>query len=181
MTAKHRLPADVRPEQITAVIDSREQHPLDLQPLRVVTAGLATGDYSVRGLERVVAIERKSLSDLVACVGAQRDRFDREVMRMLAYPVRACGVGASWPDREAGQGRSKVTAAAAVGSCLGWIATGVPIVMVGDHERCGRFVARLLFLAARRRWRESRAFADHVAGLKDGGREGVAQWTGRHL
>jgi hypothetical protein len=43
----------------------------------------------------------------------------------------------------------------------------VPIVMAGDHERCGRFVARLLFLAARRRWRESRALVCAVVADTD--------------
>ena len=33
---------------------------------------------------------------------------------------------------------------------------GVPTVMAGDHSRAGRYVSRLLFTAARRRWRESR-------------------------
>ena len=63
---------------------------------------------------------------------------------------------------EKGEWRSKVTPAAAVGSCLGWIARGVPIVMCGDHERAGRYVARLLFLAARRRWREARKLVGTV-------------------
>ena len=52
------------PEQITAIIDTREQAPLDLAPLATITGTLSTGDYSVKGLEAVVAIERKSLPDL---------------------------------------------------------------------------------------------------------------------
>lgn len=59
---------------------------------------------------------------------------------------------------------SKITPAAAVGSCLSWITQVMPVVMCGDHERAGRYVARLLFLAARRRWRES---GQLVAGLTD--------------
>jgi uncharacterized protein (DUF433 family) len=66
------LPAEFRPEQLIAVIDTREQGPLNLSPLRTVRRTLLTGDYSVRGLESVVAVERKSLADLVACTGLQR-------------------------------------------------------------------------------------------------------------
>jgi hypothetical protein len=55
-----------------------------------------------------------------------------------------------------------VTPAAAVGSVLGWIAAGVPIVMAGDHARSGRYVGRLLYTAARRRWREARALVGAV-------------------
>lgn len=130
--------------------------PLDLSPLQTEAGTLTTGDYSVRGLEHVVVIERKSLSDLLGCVGQHRSRFDREVQRLLAYPTRALVVESTWPDLERGDWPSKVTPAAAIGSCIGWIAMGLPVIMAGDHERAGRYVSRLLFTAARRRWRESR-------------------------
>ncbi len=158
-----RLTAELRPEQVTCIVDTREQMPLDLAPLRTTIGTLATGDYSIVGLESVVAIERKSLSDLLGCVGQERERFDREVMRLLAYPVRAIVVECSWADLEQGGWRSKVTPAAAVGSCLGWVAAGVPIIMADDHARAGRYVSRLLYIAARRRWREARALVASVA------------------
>jgi ERCC4-type nuclease len=145
----------LKPEQVRAICDTREQCPLDLSPLQTVTATLATGDYSVKGLELVVAIERKSLSDLLGCVGRERARFDREVQRLLAYPVRCLVVESTWSEIEAGNWRGEVTPAAALGSLLGWIAAGLPVLMCGDHQRAGRYVSRLLFTAARRRWREN--------------------------
>ena len=165
------LPADLRPEQVTALCDSREQIPLDLSPLRVEVGTLATGDYSIKGLEHVVAVERKSLSDCLQCIGQERERFDREVQRLLAYPVRALVVEATWPDLERGEWRSQVTPAAALGSLLGWIAAGLPVLMAGDHTRAGQYVARLLFTAARRRWREARALTAMALGEseEDGG------------
>ena len=153
---KASISSELRPEQVVAVIDTREQLPLNLSPLQTVAGTLATGDYSVVGLENVVAVERKSLGDLLGCVGQHRERFDREVQRLLAYPTKAIVVEATWADLEQGQWRSQVTPAAAVGSVLGWIAQGVPIIMAGDHARAGRYVSRLLFTAARRRWREAR-------------------------
>ncbi len=99
-----------------AIIDTREQAPLDLSPLRSEAGTLATGDYSVKGLVDVVAIERKSLTDLLGCIGQDRERFDREVIRLLAYPTRAIIVEATWGQIEAGNWKSKVTPAAAIGS-----------------------------------------------------------------
>ena len=55
-----------------------------------------------------------------------------------------------------GQWRGNVTPQSAMGSLVGWIAAGVPIVMASDHRRAGQFVSRMLFIAARRRWREAR-------------------------
>ena len=153
---EHRLPAALKPEQVTAVIDTREQRPLDLSPLITVRGTLATGDYSVQGLEHVVTVERKSLSDLVACVGKERKRFEREVQRLLAYPVRAVVVEAGWPDLELGNWRSQVVPEAVVGSVLGWVARGLPVIMAGNRKRTGEYVARLLLIAARRRWCEAR-------------------------
>ncbi len=150
------LPAELRPAQVVAIVDTREQLPLDLAPLQTVTGTLTTGDYSVKGLESIVAIERKSLSDLLSCIGTSRERFDREVQRLLAYPVRCLVIEATWPDLEQGEWRSQITPAAAIGSLLGWVALGLPVVMAGDHQRAGRCVSRLLYIAARRRWRELR-------------------------
>jgi len=157
-----KLSAQINPEQVTAIVDSREQLPLRLDPLRAIRGTLVTGDYSVAGLEQIVAIERKSLGDLLACVGRERERFDREVLRLLAYPVRALVVESTWAEIELGDWRSQLLPSAVIGSCLGWIATGIPIVMAGDHHRTGRYVSRLLFTAARRRWREAREFFGSV-------------------
>lgn len=161
------IPADIRPEQVTAIIDRREQLPLDLSPLQTTAGTLATGDYSIVGLEHVVAAERKSLSDLLGCIGGDRERFEREVQRLLAYPCRVIVVEATWADLEAGQWRSKITPSAAMGSVLGWIAAGIPIVMAGDHARAGRYVSRLLYIAARRRWRENRQLIKNTMSMED--------------
>jgi len=161
------LPSTLKPEMVTATVDTREQIPLCLDPLRVEAGTLTTGDYSIRGLEHVVAVERKSLPDLLGCVGQQRERFEKEVQRLLAYPCRALVIESTWAEIEAGEWRSRVTPSAAIGSLLGWIEAGLPVVLCGDHERCGRYTARLLFTCARRRWRELREFGNAALAEKE--------------
>lgn len=153
------IPSEPKPQWITAIIDTREQLPLDLEPLRAIRGTLDTGDYSVRGITGQVAIERKSLDDLICCCGTERERFEREIMRLLAYPCRAVVAETTWAQIEYGGWRSKITPEAVLHSCLGWIAAGVPIVMVRDHATAGRYVAKMLFIVARRRWREIRSLA----------------------
>ncbi len=133
--------------------------PLDLRPLQTVVGTLDTGDYSALHLTDVVRIEHKSPSDMLGCMGVERERFEREVKRIIAFPVRALVIASTWEYFETGDWRSKITPAAAIGSLLGWIADGLPIIMAGDHERAGRYVSRLLFITARRRYREARGFA----------------------
>lgn len=151
----------IMPADVTAVIDTREQLPLSLE-LPSVRGTLSTGDYSVLGLENVVALERKSLGDLIGCIGQGRERFEREIQRLLAYECRAIVVESTWGVLELGQWRSQVTPQAAIGSVLGWIARGVPVLMTGTRDQAAKMVSRLLFLAARRRWREAQAFCDSL-------------------
>lgn len=150
------MKATLDPSTLVAIIDTREQYPLDLAPLQVQRGTLTTGDFSIRGLEHIIAIERKSLPDLLSCCGTERERFDREVQRLLAYQCRALVVEASWQDIERGEWRSQIKPAAVIGSLLGWIAAGLPVLMCDSHERCGRYVSRLLYTAARRRYSECR-------------------------
>ncbi len=155
MESRTTLPSELKPESVVAICDTREQKPLSLSPLSVELGTLETGDYSIRGLEHVVRVERKSMDDLLGVVGRDRDRFDREVQRLLAYPVRVLVIEASWSDLESGLWqRSKVTPAQVVGSLLGWQAAGLSIHCVGDHARAGQHVARLLYTVAKRRYRE---------------------------
>lgn len=174
-TSRRRLlavPAVLRPEDLTALIDSREQRPLDLAPLRTVRGTLQTGDYSIVGLEHLVALERKSLPDLVACVGRERDRFERELRRLLGYPVRGVVVETSWSDLEAGGWRGEMHPRAVTASVLSWIATGIPILLAGDREGAARAVRGILLAAARHRLRELRSFAEGFSQKKESDR-----WT----
>jgi DNA excision repair protein ERCC-4 len=70
----------------TICIDTREQTPLVFRNLPSQAATLYSGDYSANGLENMLAIERKSVADLVACcVGDDRDRFERELHRLRGF------------------------------------------------------------------------------------------------
>ncbi len=132
------------------VVDSREQAPLVFANLPSEVGTLDTGDYSVRGLEHVIAVERKSLPDLLACVGRERDRFKRELQRMRAYRFRLLIVEADAATLERGQWRSEVTSAMVLGSLAAWTGQyGLPVWLAGNHDAAGRFVERYLFQAAR--------------------------------
>ena len=150
------LPAELAPEAVIVTIDSREQIPGDVSPMQSEVGTLPTGDYGLKAMPHLAALERKSESDLLGCIGIERERFEKEIIRLLAYPVRGIVVESTWERIEAGQWRSKVTPTAALGSLLGWSAMGIPIFMVGNHERAGQFIARILYTAARREYRKLR-------------------------
>ena len=132
------------------VVDSREQNPWSFANLPSEPGSLATGDYSIRGLEHLIAVERKNLDDLLACVGIHRDRFKRELQRLKAYRFRALIVEASYGDLEDGRWRSKIQPAAVLGSLAAWQAQySLPVMLVGTHAAGAEFCERYLYQCAR--------------------------------
>ena len=164
-----RIPAELKPDEITVLVDTREQSPWDLSPMRTVRETLITGDYTIRGLEHVVCLERKSLPDLLQCAGKHRDRFERVVNRMLAYPARALIVESSWRQIESGDYDSKIHPNAVIGSLLGWTSLGLPVVMAGNRQRAAQYGSRLLLMVARRRWKELREMTRSIPARRERG------------
>lgn len=129
--------------------DSREQKELDISPLRYETACLKTGDFSVKGFEDKITIELKALDDFVGCVTFERERFERELERMKAYPYRLIVVKSSWSKIYMKHYRSSVPPNAVMGSAMSFQMTA-PIVMAENHSMAGILVARFLWVAASR-------------------------------
>lgn len=154
-----------QPADFTAVVDTREQMPFDLAPMQVEPGTLYTGDYSVKGLEAVIAVERKSMPDLIGSVGRERERFERELLRLRSYPVSAVIIEASWRELERGDWRGKITPNHVLGSLTSWIAQGHTIIVAGDRAMAQRVCRSILFHAAKYRYRESKAF---IKGMSDG-------------
>jgi DNA excision repair protein ERCC-4 len=141
----------------TAIIDTREQRPFDLQlrdgtTLPSKRGTLSTGDYSIDGLfdEKVVCIERKSLQDLAQCIGKERNRFERELERMAEFKIKSVIVEGGWGLIESKSYIGQVHPNAFIGSILGWMASGVPFIMADNRTRAGEFTARMLIHAWKR-------------------------------
>jgi ERCC4-type nuclease len=103
-------------DELMFVVDTREQKPYRLEPCEV--RALPTGDYSVAGLEDHVAIERKSLDDLVGCLTQDRERFKRELERGQAMDYFALVVEATLEDLARGRYKSEMSVKSAVQSVL---------------------------------------------------------------
>ena len=142
------------------VVDSREQAPFAFTgyPVEVEVGGLEAGDYSVRGFERRVAVERKSLSDLVGCLSGERERFGRELARLRGYDCAAVVVESPAHDLRAGRYRSKLDPAAAWQSVLAFsMRYRVPFIFCADRADAEDVAFHLLRHYARDRWRELNA------------------------
>ena len=86
------------------MVDTREQTPFPLAANhpnwiggeRVAT--LHAGDYTVEGMEDVLAMERKSMSDAIQSTMAGRARFIRSCERLAARRWKAILIEASYQD-----------------------------------------------------------------------------------
>lgn len=69
------------------------------RPLIVPTeiATLHTGDYSLKGFENAVTVERKSAADLFSTLASGRDRFEAEHVRMQAFKLAVVVIESDWP------------------------------------------------------------------------------------
>ncbi|MHC1792194.1 ERCC4 domain-containing protein [Solidesulfovibrio sp.] len=109
------------------VRDSREQagYAFDgprYEGVTVEAGSLSTGDYSVKGLESVIAAERKELGDLIHCLAQDRPRFVRELERARGMDAFMVVVEAPWSDLAAGNYRSRLDPHSACQSVLSFMA-----------------------------------------------------------
>jgi DNA excision repair protein ERCC-4 len=142
--------------QMVIVIDTREQTPF-VFPEGVQTVGgtLQSGDYSLQGFTDLVTIERKSLPDMVGCIGQGRERFERELIRLRGYRYKAVVIEANLKQCEAGgwykpvttNGKPKkgITPAQLLGSIASWrVKYGVEFIYACNAEYGANETYRLL-------------------------------------
>lgn len=102
------------------IVDSREQAPFPFTDYdaEVVEGALTAGDYSLLGLESLVAVERKSLPDLIACLGRERPRFERELERLRGFESAAVVIESPMAALALGEYRSALNPKAAYESVV---------------------------------------------------------------
>lgn len=121
------------------LIDSREQAPFMFQGkpyvgVQIETGTLVTGDYSLAGLTNKIAVERKSLADLTQCLGRERERFERELIRAAALDCFAVVIEADWREIAQGQYRSQLNPHAACQSIAAFTARlKIPFLLAGSR------------------------------------------------
>lgn len=89
----------------TVLCDTREQAPFafaaidgfEVIPKRFTT--LPTGDYSIAGYQNRITIERKSVADFYHSIGSDRERFEREMLRLAEMEFAAVVIEGMVEDR----------------------------------------------------------------------------------
>jgi ERCC4-type nuclease len=104
MRQGHAVVRDWQIPKPVVLVDTREQAPLPLRenhPNWIEEerpVALKTGDYSVEGMEKLLALERKSMSDVIASTMVDRARFIRGCARLAKYRWKAILIEATYED-----------------------------------------------------------------------------------
>jgi len=128
------------------LVDTREQKPWPLHRNHPNWIGgerrasLKTGDYSLEGMEELLALERKSLTDAVACTVASRSRFIAACERLSRFRWKAILIEATYEDVKGGFAQFDIPSAVhpnAVCGTLDAIAAkfGIPILYTSRFQR----------------------------------------------
>lgn len=144
------------PAQHTALhilIDRREQRPWTWSEPGINTerCTLATGDYSVAGLSEHLAIERKSLDDLVQTVIHNAQRWHAELERLAAMRAACVIVEGSIPDLFAERYKSHAHPHAVLGRVLSaQLDFQIPVLFAADRPHARLCATAWLARAAKR-------------------------------
>jgi len=138
---------DLRP---VIVYDTREQTPLCFTRLQAIAGTLYSGDYSIAGLQASFAIERKSIEDLAnCCMGTNRDRFERELLRLRSYRFKRLLVIGEREDIAAGHYHSRIAPKAVLATLGAFEARYLPVVFAQTPEEGARLVENWCWYFAR--------------------------------
>ena len=129
------------------IIDTREQRPFDFSAFgaEAMTGNLLTGDYSIFGMENIITVERKELSDILNCLGSERPRFFRELERLKSYEGAAIVIESPLSVIAAGRYRSRISPQSAVQSLIAIQAQfRLPIFFAKDRTDAEAYVFHFL-------------------------------------
>lgn len=105
--------------EFIVAIDTREQRPYAF-PCPTVRKKLNSGDYSVLGMESLVAVERKSKVDAYGTIGKGRDRFVSELERLSEMEYAAIVVESSMAEFVIPPEASRLNPKSAINSLIAW-------------------------------------------------------------
>jgi len=125
------------------IVDTREQTPYEFTGFKnwvgdTIKRKLDFGDYSVVGMERLIRLERKSLSDLITTLMQNRQRFFRECAGLARFRHAAILVEATYEDVKSYYDDDLCTMAHpnAVSGSLDAVEAryGIPVIYTSQHR-----------------------------------------------
>ena len=113
----------------------------------VVRGRLETGDLCVAALPDGAVVERKTVPDLLGCIGKSRDRFERELKRSRYLGRLIVIVEGTLADVL--QQAREIHPNAIIGTLAAWQLRYCPVCFAGNAETAARVAERFLLSQVR--------------------------------
>jgi DNA excision repair protein ERCC-4 len=140
----------IPPSEYTILVDSREQQKYFFT--KSYTTCLSEGDYSIDKYQGLVAIERKSLDDLVQTLIYNKERFHNELERLTTYEAKCVVVESSFQDLLLGKYVSKALSQSVIGLMMSCSYNyNIPFFFLDSFQDSNRFVLKYLLCFARKK------------------------------
>ena len=136
-----------RIKKFQVLVDTREQMPYQFK--NSIIKGLSTGDYTIKYEDRIyedkILVERKrSVSELYAAVGTDRERFERELEKLAIIPFKFVVCEFDYMDLVNDQPPGQLEAPAVYGSIISWhIKYQVPFLFLKNRTNARNFIYKL--------------------------------------
>ena len=133
------------------LVDNREpkEHgwfPYFSEDVKIEWGTLETGDFALAALPDAAVIERKSVGDLLACLGRERERFERELQRSryVGRLVVVCEGSMANLLCEARRRGGGLSDASILGTLAAWQRRFCPFFFAGSVHVAAEFTERFL-------------------------------------
>lgn len=137
------MKTDSRHPFFQIICDTREQIPYLFSGME--RKALKTGDYSIKGMESLICIERKSKVDIFMCCGHGRDRFERELERMQEYEYAAIVIESSLSEMTKQPAYTRMNPKSVINSLLAWsIRYNTHVFFADNRDLAQNLVYRIL-------------------------------------
>lgn len=146
------------------LIDRREKAGYTFDRYTVELATLPIGDYAIKGFEHRIAIERKSASDLFACLTATRERkrFEAELFKARGLEYFALIVESTFSGLADGNGnRSRTSKVVALQTLMRLSVQHNLSVFFAENRVYGLWFVQCLL---EKYWKELSRIAEAVSG-----------------
>lgn len=123
---------------MTVLIDSLEKNPLPFKcrTERKRFSKPDTGDYSIKGLENRLRIERKTVPELWRCLGIGKEAYRDQLRRLEQFPYRMLLIEGSLDDMAQRPEYSRLSTRNAIFRMMRWSAEfAVPIWFMGPRSK----------------------------------------------
>ena len=129
--------------------------------VKVEWGTLETGDFALAALPDAAVIERKAVGDLLACLGRERDRFERELQRSryVGRMVVVCEGSMADLLAEAHRRGGGMRSASIIGTLAAWQRRYAPFFFAGNVQVAAEFTERYLRSQVREIEQDARAIA----------------------